>query len=450
MQASEKMMNARCRLLTRIPYYGHLAMGMTWHQHDFSFEPNEDARTMGVRIVNGGEVQCIYYGPFVDKLSQEECYAVIQHELEHVMRCHCIRVSDRHPLAWNIAADMTINGPRSNPRIGYKDANGSLIIPMKNEIIWIPEDWEKDCSSEEYYSRLMKNQKNVCPKCGKMKGGAKDKGDSGGGQDGDGDSGGEQGTGKGGKGGKSPGKCGGSCDGCGAGEYAFGDAHGKAIDNHSVWNQSDVGADEARQVVHDLVQQAVQKSQGNVPGHVSELLKKLAKPVVRWREMLRQYLGRHVGNRRTTYSRASRRFSQFGIPGTSTHAAATVNVIVDTSGSVSTDELQRFFAEIESIAYRAKINVLLWDHDFQGFGPYKRGAWKNFKVNGRGGTDMAAPIKYLMDKKLIADVQVMFTDGECNYAPKQEFPMITVISRGKGYGNEPGWGQTVFMAPPKD
>jgi hypothetical protein len=62
---------------------------------------------------------------------------------------------------------------------------------------------------------------------------------------------------------------------------------------------------------------------------------------------------------------------------------------------------------------------------------------------------MAAPVKWLMEQKQIADVQVMFTDGECNYAPKQDFPMITVISRGKGYGQEPGWGHTVFMQPEK-
>jgi predicted metal-dependent peptidase len=52
---------------------------------------------------------------------------------------------------------------------------------------------------------------------------------------------------------------------------------------------------------------------------------------------------------------------------------------------VSTAELQQFFAEIESIAYRSKIRVLLWDHAFQGYATYRKGDWKNFKINGRAG-----------------------------------------------------------------
>lgn len=476
MEASDKLMAARCRLMMKEPFYGHLAMGMTWHANDFAFEPVEEARTMGVRIVNGGEIQCIYYPPFVEKLSLEEIYAVVQHELEHILRCHCIRVGDRDPRAWNIAADMTVNGTRSNPRIGYKDGTGDsgVIIPMKNEIVWIPEDWEKDGASEEYYAKLMKNQQNVCPKCGKVKGGGgggkqKGKQQGQGQQPGQGNQPGQgqgkgnqpgqgqgQGQGSGQGQGNQPGQGGGcgECDACGGeggdeGEYRYDGVHGKPIDNHSVWQQTDVAEDEARQLIHDLVQQTIEKSQGHVPGHMQEILKHLGKPVVRWRELLRQYLGRHVGNKRKTFSRANRRYTAFGLPGVSHRAAATVNVIVDTSGSVSTNELQQFFAEIETIAYRSKIFVLLWDHAYQGFSSYRKGDWKKFKINGRGGTDMAAPVKWLMDEKRIADVQVMFTDGECNYAPKQNFPMITVISRGKGYGQEPNFGHVVHMNPEK-
>lgn len=471
MEAADKLMAARCRLMMKEPFYGHLAMGMTWHANNFTFEPNEEARTMGVRIVNGGEIQCIYYPPFVERLKLEEIYAVVQHELEHILRCHCIRVGDRDPRAWNIAADMTVNGTRSNPRIGYKDGTGDsgVIIPMKNEIVWIPEDWDKEGSSEEYYAKLMKDQKNVCPKCGKAKGagggGKKGKGQQGqgqgnqqgqgqgqgqGNQPGQGQGGqGQPGQGQGGQGG------GGCCDQCGGDDdggstYSYGSVQGKPIDNHSVWQQTDVAEDEARQLIHDLVQQTIEKSQGHVPGHMQEILKHLSKPVVRWRELLRQYLGRHVGNARRTYSRANRRFTAFGMPGVSHHAAANVNVIVDTSGSVSTKELEQFFAEIDTIAYRSKIMVLLWDHSFQGFSTYRKGDWKKFKINGRGGTDMAAPMRWLMEQKKIADVQVMFTDGECNYIEKQDYPMITVISRGKGYGQEPGWGHCVYMSAPKE
>jgi predicted metal-dependent peptidase len=359
--------------------------------------------------------------------------------------------------------DMTVNGPRNKPRIGYHESTtAEIIVPFKSDIIWIPEDWAQDGTAEHYYDLLEKKQKQLgptCPNCGRShkgqgqqsgsgsgKGKKKDKG-----QQGEGGQGQPQ-PGQGGQpdpntqGQPQPGsRC---CPSCGQendGSYNYGGVHGKSIDDHSVWNQTDVSQDEARQVVKDMVDQATAKCQGHVPGHLVEAIQQLAKPVVRWRELLRYYLGKHVGNQRKTFSRRNRRHDRFGVPGTSHHAAATVNVIVDTSGSIGSRELEQFFAEIDAIASRAKVNVLLWDHAFQGWATYRRGDWKHFKVHGRGGTDMAAPVQWLIDQKLIADVQVMLTDGLCNYHEPCEFPMITVITTPEGTTNGPGWGHEVRL-----
>lgn len=459
-EQSEKLMKARCRLMTREPWYGHIAMSMVWIPSNMPWLP-ENRRTMGVRIVNGGEVQCLYYPPFVESMTVKETFAVIQHEIEHIVRVHCVRVGGREPDAWNIAADMCVNGQRNHPRIGYHESTtAEVIVPLKGNIIWIPEDWPKDGSSEQFYDMLEKKQKTMgptCPQCGRPQKGqggkagggkgkdkSKQKGQSGQGQgSGEGEGEGEgDGTGQG---------CGsGNCPACGQeddGGYSYGGVSGKGVDDHSIWNQSDVSEDEARQVVKDIVEQASSKCQGHVPGHLAEAIKALGKPVVRWRELLRHYLGKHVGNQRITYSRRNRRHDRFGMPGVSHHAAATCNVIVDTSGSIGTRELEKFFAEIDSIASRAKVNVLQWDHAFQGWSTYRRGDWKKFKVHGRGGTDMAAPVKWLIENKMVADVQVMLTDGYCNYLAEQEvqFPFITVITTPEGTTNSPPYGHTVRM-----
>lgn len=434
-EQTDKLMKARCRLMTREPWYGHIAMSMTWIPSQMSWRP-EPRRTMGVRIVNSCDIQCLYYPPFVDKLTIKELYAVVQHEIEHIVRCHCVRIGHRNPEAWNIAVDMTVNGTRKNPRIGYKEpSSNKVIVPMEGNIVWIPEDWPHDETGEEYYDRLEKKQKQMgptCPNCGRPQSGAKGKG---------------KGRGKGKPDDASGDGEDGQCPSCGqTGEsYSYGGVSGKPMDDHSVWNQSDVSADEARQVIKDVVDQATQKCQGHVPGHLVAAIEALAKPVVRWREILRHYLGRHVGNRRTTYSRRNRRHRRFGIPGVSHHAAATVNVIVDTSGSIGKRELEQFFAEIDAIASRAKVRVLQWDHAFQGYDLYRRGDWKKFNVHGRGGTDMAAPVEWLVENQLVADVQVMLTDGYCNYADEKPFPMITVITTPEGTTNGPGWGHEVRM-----
>ncbi len=235
-EQSEKLMKARCRLMTREPWYGHIAMSMVWIPSNMPWLP-EQRRTMGVRIVNGGEVQCLYYPPFVESMTVKETFAVIQHEIEHIVRLHCLRVSHRDPDGWNIAADMTVNGPRNKPRIGYHESStAEVIVPLKGNIIWIPEDWPQDGTSELFYDMLEKKQKKLgptCPNCGrpqpkKGKGGkGKDKNPGQSGQGDKGESGQDSGDGEGdeegqgqgqsgqGQGGNQGGSCAGTCPSCG-------------------------------------------------------------------------------------------------------------------------------------------------------------------------------------------------------------------------------------------
>jgi predicted metal-dependent peptidase len=305
-----------------------------------------------------------------------------------------------------------------------------MVLPLGGDLVWIPENWPQDGTSEHYYDKLAKIQSGIgacCPNCGRpQNGGGKQKGKDG--------AGGDQGA--------CP-HCGGTDDG----SYSYGGVSGKYVDDHSVWNQSDVSEDEARQVIKDMVDVATDKCQGYTPGHLIDAIAALSKPVVRWRELLRHYLGKHVGNQRKTYSRRNRRRDWFGVAGISHHAAADVCVIIDTSGSIGQKELQQFFAEIDAIASRAKVKVLQWDYSFQGYSLYRRGDWKKFKLHGRGGTNMAAPIQWLIDNKLVADVQVMLTDGYTNWAPKEQvsFPFITVITTPEGDTTGPEYGCCVRM-----
>lgn len=429
LEASERLMNARCRLMTRAPWYGHIAMSMNWIPSEMSWSA-ENNRTMGVRIVNGGDIECLYYRPFVDSQSIEQLFATIQHEIEHIVRVHCIRINHRQPTPWNIVCDMTVNGSRQNPNIGYRDlANNKLILPLDGNIVWVPSEWKTGCTAEQYYDMLEKQFGcgHTCPQCGKSMGGGRGSGNTRRGQNGEGNS---------------------ECSQCGQkddGQYHFGEFSGKVVDDHSVWNQSDVSEDEARQVIKDIVDVANEKHPGSTPGHLLEAIEALGKPVIRWRELLRHYLGKHVGNQRKTYSRRNRRRDWFGVAGISHHAASDVCVIVDTSGSIGQWELQQFFAEIDAISSRAKVNILQWDADFQGYSKYRRGDWKHFKLAGRGGTNMAAPIEWLIQNRLVADVQIMLTDGYTGWAPSHRvnFPFITVITTPETVG--PEYGTTVRM-----
>jgi len=428
-EASDNLMKARCRLMIREPFYGSIAMDMTWREDKMEYKdvPEED-KTMGVRLTPTG-AECVYYKPFVEKLSVEELYTVVQHEIEHLVRLHCLRRDQRHHELFNVACDMSIHGHQSNPKIGYTEFGKKPVFPMADQLCWVPDNEDPNLTAEEYYKRMLQKMPKLKCTCGTSQGQGADGQGSGDGAD-QGDQ--NQGKGKKDKKSKKGNDGNGNCP-----------IHsGKLLDSHWIWDTSETNEDEARQIVNSMVQNAISKNQGSIPGHLLDAVQALSKPVVRWRELLRRYLGQHVGNRRPTLARRNRRNDSFGVKGVSHHAAATVNVIVDTSGSIGQEELGKFFAEIDAISSRAKTSVLQWDHEFQGFAQYRRGNWKKFKVNGRGGTDMAAPYKWLEDNGKIADVQIMLTDGHCNWADSKGYPVITCITTEQ---SGPDWGHVVRL-----
>lgn len=384
MDAHQKLMGARCKLLMIHPFYGHMAMAINWIESPMADRP-ENQRTMGVRVLRGGRIECVWYKPFVDKLSFEEVFGVIQHEIEHLIRLHCVRIGGKIPHVWNIACDAAVNGTKENPRIGHQGKTSAMIVPLDGNIIWIPKGWPTDETADYYYERLMQDAEVV----------------------------------------DNPSPSG-------------------MIDDHDIWGTSDMSKEEVRQIVNGLASQAASRAAGNIPGHLASILEKLATPIVSWSQILNKYLGQHLGNRRKTYSRRNRRIDEFGSIGISHRAAAKASVVVDTSGSISDSDLSQFFSEIEAISNRTKVCLLQWDHAFQGFDPrYRRGDWKRIKINGRGGTDMAAPVEWLYERGLVGDVCIMLTDGYCNYTDPKPFPMITCLTTGDG--EKPSWGTTVSL-----
>ena len=411
MTPTEKLIASRCRLLSVCPYYGYFGMQMRWAESDFSWlkRSRPDAvPTMGVRAING-YIECLWYPEFVQSRTVEQLYGVIQHEIEHVLRLHCVRhYKKENDKLFGMAADLAVNGRQNSPRIGYCDS-GKTILPVNDDeqMLWIPNDWPDNETVEYYYERLKQNQDKMSGKALGLKSAEGDSDKIVGGDD-----------------------CGDDC--------------GDTLDDHSIWSSSDMSIDAVRQVVKNIAEQAASRAQGNIPGHIAELLQKLKTPIVSWRQILRNYMGRFLGNRRWTYLKRNRRHDEFGIPGTSQHAAAKLTVIVDTSGSIQKDDLEQFFTEIEAISYRTATSVLQWDMAFQGFWPrYRRNDWKKLKISGRGGTCMTSAIEWLEKNKAIGQLCIVLTDGYTGWPSRRPFPLLACITTNDG--SAPTWGTTIRM-----
>ena len=70
--------------------------------------------------------RALFFNPgFIEKLELNSLCGLLAHELLHAALQHCLRRREREPLAWNIAADIVVNGMiRSDT--GYSLPDGAV------------------------------------------------------------------------------------------------------------------------------------------------------------------------------------------------------------------------------------------------------------------------------------------------------------------------------------
>ena len=177
---------------------------------------------------------------------------------------------------------------------------------------------------------------------------------------------------------------------------------------------------QARQIT-DLVQSTTQW--GSLPGDMVELIKKAAEGKIDYRGALRTFRSSILSQkRRLTRMRPSRRFG-FEQMGSHYDFTTRLLIAIDTSGSVGSEELGRYFRIITTFFKYGiqEIDVLMFDHEVQGEPITFTEAKKNiqeFKVRGRGGTSFQVPVNYVKEHPNY-DGLIIITDG---YAPTPEVP----------------------------
>lgn len=203
--------------------------------------------------------------------------------------------------------------------------------------------------------------------------------------------------------------------------------HHTQLDQHQNWEEIAQLSTAERKMLDSLINETIAntmqrvrgKQYGTLPGDLQAYLDALVeslKPNVNWRRVLRLFA---ASSSRTylknTIQRASKRYGT--TPGIKIKRKQKIQVVVDTSGSVSDDDLREFFAEIYHIwKGGAQIHIVECDVDIQASYDYKGKAPSI--VHGRGGTDFNAPMQYA-NEVYQPDAIVYFSDGE---APAPEIP----------------------------
>ena len=394
----DKLMNARCKIQITQPWYGVFSNRIDWIE-------DETVGTMGVAIKRGGRINCFYNKDWCNKLSVDELIAVIRHEIEHIVRMHLYRPigsSEKHHVINNISQDMLINGRKTSKSIENLPDNG-MFIPDPNDDKWKNIDLSFfntiNYSSEEVAEWIIKNSKIINSNNGWLL------------------------------------------------KLSNGNTiHVSLHDNHDIWKKSDASKDEARQTIKEIVKTA-SKSAGSTPGHLSEYIKQIQVSKVNYIHYLRNLLGRTIGQKRKTYARINRKRMKFGIKGTSSHGGSKLTIMVDVSVSMYTKMLETIFGEIESISQKFKITLIEFDSKVQKVTDYHKGDWQKIEILGRGGTCFESVLKYIEENNLVANANLILTDGECNMPNKRNYSVIWGIIGSQNYNffknNKNVWGDLV-------
>jgi predicted metal-dependent peptidase len=194
--------------------------------------------------------------------------------------------------------------------------------------------------------------------------------------------------------------------------------------DHGTWKEFDdlSEADKKlvqKQIEHQLKETADQteKRRGIIPGELANLIERLTNlepPSFDWKG----YLKRFVGNSTISYTKKLRRKfnKRYTVnPGLKIKFKNHILVGVDTSGSVSNDELKEFMNELTHMHKTGhKITVAQCDtqiNSIEDFDPKK-----DWEIKGRGGTEFQPVIDHY-NKVGKYTALIYLTDGEC-YPPE--------------------------------
>ena len=373
----------RQKLLVRFPFTGGMSMRL-------ELVPVRDRR---LRTAATDGTRVFFDIGFCAKLNADERLFVLAHEVWHCVLMHMLRCQARNQLTFNIAADMEVN--RLLRREGLRPVDFAL-FPKP--------EWEDGLSAEEMYERLKEQNENSLRTFDRHIHGGDFPGDEEGVEgDGDGDAASDQ-----------------------WGEKGFDPAFCPSV-------AGDL-ADRIREQIVSVAQQ-FERTRGNLPAHLSGLVRAALRPQIRWQEVLAQFVTSSYGGSRRWLPPNRRHIGRGLYLQSSRKETLRAVVAVDTSSS-TTNDLPRFFTELNSLLNSFgdyELTVIQCDCEIQdvskydAFDPITSPEWKAY---GHGGTDFRPPFKYVEEhSELEPSCLIYITDG-CGPAPAMppRFPVLWLLT----------------------
>lgn len=231
------------------------------------------------------------------------------------------------------------------------------------------------------------------------------------------------------------------------GGYTLGDL----IDDHSKWN-SDKMSDAQKQLIQQQIDsiakntaEQVQKSCGKIPGQFADYIDSLfkKKPAkFNWKQHFRRLVGGTITSEiYLTKMRPNKRFPE--ARGFKHVRKPEILVAVDTSGSISSRDLEDFFTEIHHM-FKSGYKITVAEIDTQITNVFQYDGKQDIKAVGRGGTELSPAIEYYKQHKEFTTC-VLFTDGYCNTNLPDCRNLLWVITSDGDKNAHYSPGKTIFI-----
>ena len=289
-------------------------------------------------------------GDFVDQHSDKEIVGVVAHEVLHVAFKHMLRRDKRDPERWNIACDYAINHILLDG--GFELPDGALI-----------DEQYKGMGAERIYDQLSSEP----DKQGQT-----------------------------------------ACSWGGVADAT--DDKGEAL-SPSQAKQLEAGIDQKV-----MLAAAGAKSVGKLPSAIAELVEQMRRSKVDWRDVFCRFIGGDQPDDYTFRKPNKQVWHTQGVymPSIDKIGVGDVVVAIDTSGSVSSAELQQFLGELYNITEDHKprsVTVITCDAKVQSVTRYEQGdIIDSIECKGRGGTRVEPVFSYIRENELPVDNMVYLTD----------------------------------------
>jgi len=222
---------------------------------------------------------------------------------------------------------------------------------------------------------------------------------------------------------------------------------GELADGHSLWK--DIKDDMlCKEFVKDIIRKSKEfcesgRRYGDIPGEVLAQIEKVLKrekAIIPWGRVLRMFVANSSESiLEFTMKRESRRFGTR--PGIRKAEVISLAVILDTSASISNEELKVFFNEIKWL-HKSGVKITILEADTIVQRTYKFKGKFDGIVGGRGGTNLEPALAEVEGKY---DAAIYFTDFEAGrVSRKYRIPTLWVLTTDMDKSRWPyPWGRHI-------